>query len=83
MDLSQTLRNATKPSPPSIQQRNLNRLQLTQSTLHPHPWLPIPAKTTKIHNLKIMQYNINGIQNKLHELKQFLTDENIDVAAIQ
>ena len=37
------------------------------------------------HNgiLKILQLNINGINNKMAELQQFLNEENIDVAAIQ
>ena len=33
--------------------------------------------------LKILQLNINGINNKLAELQQFLNEENIDIAAIQ
>jgi len=43
-----------------------------------------PSKP-KIKNpkLKILQLNINGIQNKTMELQKLLTDQNIDIALIQ
>ena len=44
-----------------------------------------PHNMNPSHNrtLKILQLNINGINNKIAELQQFLNEENIDIAAIQ
>jgi hypothetical protein len=45
------------------------------------------ANSTKSNSkkpkLKVLQLNINGVRNKITELKQLLTTENIDVAVIQ
>jgi hypothetical protein len=63
------------------QQTRTNSNPLNNATPHPHPLPPTPPRIIGTQNLKIMQFNSDRIQNKFHE--QFLTDENIDVAAIQ
>ena len=52
---------------------------------HSSPSKTPPHNINPNHNrtLQILQLNINGINNKLAELQQFLNEENIDIAAIR
>ena len=45
----------------------------------PHP----PPSSNKKFSLKILQFNCNGIRNKLDEIIQFLIANNIKIAALQ
>jgi len=64
----------------SIHQPNQSNHQSSSSTT---TVLQPQLTTQKDKNLKILQLNINGIKNKITELRHFLNEEDIDVAVIQ
>ena len=61
--------------------------QTCSSTPAPPPTQPPPAPTTtskpKDDTFNILQFNANGIGNKLLELEHFLEKHNVKVTAIQ
>ena len=70
--------SSNNPNSPTLPQPNLFAYTPSskQQTLN-------IANKPQNRNLKILQLNINGIRNKITELKLLLTEENIDVAVIQ
>ena len=57
----------------------------TPQNISPPP--PAPSPTTDQHNntgsLKVLQYNINGINNKIDELLHYMENNKISIAALQ
>ncbi len=64
-----------QPAPPHHPRRSLPPPPL-QNTQHPTP-------NFDNYNMMIMQWNCNGIGNKLHDLTQFVHENNIKIIALQ
>ena len=77
---------------PTSPQLNADRRQATDqpqpqntnsSSPQPQPHITNSTSSKKKKQLNILQYNINGINTKIEELKQLIEDQSIDIILIQ
>ena len=64
------------PRPPPVNSPPSSTTPPLQNNQHPPP-------NFDHYNMKIMQWNCNGIGNKLHDLTQFVHENNIKIIALQ